>query len=269
MSEIIQGKRSISDLYRILSENLRYYYFRTVYGIDLVERFVPYLRWGHNYCIHMHRYMFALDYIKRFGRKPTVIDLGCGVGYGDSFLSEYCEKIIGIDISDKAIKYAKSHYQTKNITYICADIIKDIPRLNLGKFDIVLSFEVVEHIPTPNRGVFFGNFNSLLDENGIGIITTPHNANRLSEDSAGNPYHFDEMNVNELTAFLDKYFATRKMFAHYVKAGFEDLYSTKGRKPDEVCEIKELNEEITKKGDFGLISVVTKKVKDGQKICKP
>jgi len=260
MNEIIQGKRSVSDIFRILIENIRYYYFRAIYGIDLTERFVPYLRWGHNYCVHMNRYMFALDYIKRFGQKPKIIDLGCGVGYGDHFLSDYCEKIIGIDISDKAINYANVHYGAQNIQYVCADITKGLPGLNLEKYNVVLSFEVVEHIPMPNRGAFFKEFNSLLDDNGIGIITTPHSGNsRSSENGASNPYHYDEMSVDEFAAYLNKHFAAAKMFAHYIKPGCEYLYGTKGKMPDEVYEIKELNEEIIKNGEYDLIGVVKKK----------
>jgi len=260
LKEIGQGKRSISDPARIVMDNIRYYYFKIRYGIDLTERFVPHLKWGHNYCIHVHRYIFALGYIKKFDQKPSLIDLGCGVGYGDYFLSEYCAKITGIDISNKAIEYAKSHYQGKNIEYICADLTKNILELNTCKYDIVLSFEVVEHLRPSDRDAFFRNFHSLLSDNGIGIISTPHKkGNILEKGEFNNPYHLDEMDSNDFRSLLSKYFATIKIFAHYVRSDYEYLYSTKGKQPDEVYEIKELNEDILKKGDFGLIGVVTKK----------
>ena len=72
----------------------------------------------------------------------SVLDIACGTGYGTKILSDKCLSIVGVDVSQDAIKYANRHYRSNsNIDFIKADIFG-----YNKKADIVVSFETVEHV---------------------------------------------------------------------------------------------------------------------------
>ena len=62
-------------------------------------------------------YRFASQSVKG----KIVLDVGCGEGYGTFYLSRYCQKIIGIDISKHTIGYAKNDYRNVNLEFLIAD----------------------------------------------------------------------------------------------------------------------------------------------------
>ena len=49
---------------------------------------------------HLHRYYFALHFVKN----KEVLDLACGEGYGSYILSKFTEYTVGIDFDEKIIK---------------------------------------------------------------------------------------------------------------------------------------------------------------------
>jgi len=53
------------------------------------------------------------------------------------------KKIVGIDLNEKNISFAKENYSKKNIKYICGDALKDVPN---EKFDVIIMSNVLEHI---------------------------------------------------------------------------------------------------------------------------
>lgn len=66
---------------------------------------------------HIERYKFASQFVEN----KIVLDIACGVGYGSKLLAEKANRVFGCDISDDAIKYAKSHYSKENICYRMMD----------------------------------------------------------------------------------------------------------------------------------------------------
>ena len=64
--------------------------------------------------------------------KPCkVIDIGCGEGYYSIYLAKKGFDVLGIDISEKAIEYAKQNAKQAgvNIRFIAMDLF-DLPKLN-------------------------------------------------------------------------------------------------------------------------------------------
>jgi SAM-dependent methyltransferase len=85
------------------------------------------------------RYNFAQKFISK---NDSVIDIACGTGYGTALLADNCLSVIGVDISEEAIRYANKHYKKKsNINFIQSGLFD----FN-GLADIVISFETIEHI---------------------------------------------------------------------------------------------------------------------------
>ena len=87
------------------------------------------------------RYNFCKKYLKVKGKK--VLDIPCGVGWGTSLLKR-AAFIIGIDISNEAIDYAKKHYENKNRKF-CVGDMQSIPLEN-DSIDVLICLEGFEHV---------------------------------------------------------------------------------------------------------------------------
>ena len=143
------------------------------------------------------RYNFCNGYIK--GKK--VLDIPCGVGWGTSLLKR-AAFIIGIDISNEAIDYAKKHYESKNRKFYVGDM-QSIP-LKDNSIDVVICLEGFEHVPKNIGARFIEESKRLLRQDGLLIMTCPV----LNEHgkSAGNPYHLCEYPEYELIEMLNNKF---------------------------------------------------------------
>jgi SAM-dependent methyltransferase len=75
-----------------------------------------------------------------------IIDLGCGVGHGCSWLSRIRgSRVTGMDVSPECIEYARRHYGGPGVTYRREDLAGFIPRM--PEYDYAVSRGVFEHIP--------------------------------------------------------------------------------------------------------------------------
>ena len=96
---------------------------------------------------HYESYAFFLEQIKKDlpTRSVSILDLGCGVGWGCSLLSTIPNSsVVGIDNSFETIEYAKKNYPSTNIEYRVADLTTFISIMN--KYDYVVSRGVFEHL---------------------------------------------------------------------------------------------------------------------------
>ena len=152
---------------------------------------------------HSLRYLFASQFVK----SKTVLDAACGTGYGASMMLDAgAKKVVGIDNSAEAIEYCKKNYKKDNLefkTEECEKINLDVP------FDIVVSFETIEHLKNQSR--FVSEVKRLLKDDGVFIVSTPNKETY----PAGNPYHFREFTESEFKSFLGKYFSNVTIFYQY------------------------------------------------------
>jgi SAM-dependent methyltransferase len=160
---------------------------------------------------HMARYIFAADFVK----DKTVLDAGCGSGYGTDFLaSQGAKYALGIDISPEAIAYAQAHYQRDNLEYRVMDVTE--PDLNDGSFDVIVAFELIEHLQNQER--FLAEMARVLKNDGLFIISTPNReVYRLGLEP--NPFHTKEFNFEEFYQILSRYFYNVKVLAQDYLAG--------------------------------------------------
>ena len=95
------------------------------------------------YLCHIATYNFALPYVK--GKK--ILEFGCGSGYGSNILADYSSHVTAVDISLDAINYAKDKYTKSNLDFRrIGDINFNKMDLDDESFDVVVSFQVVEHL---------------------------------------------------------------------------------------------------------------------------
>ena len=93
-----------------------------------------------------------LEYItSRFNVKnKKILDIGCGGGILTEQLNKMGANVTGIDSSEKSIKIASQHAneQMLDIKYINASILEES---DLGNYDCIVCFEMIEHVSDPNK----------------------------------------------------------------------------------------------------------------------
>lgn len=143
----------------------------------------------------------------------SVLDVGCNTGYGSQILAGRALKVMGIDVSKKAIEYAKKHYPAENLHYQYADGAQiDFPD---SHFDFITSFQVIEHVENTER--YLGEISRVLKPGGIAVFTTPNAILRIDPGSRPwNIFHVREYSPEELENELSPYFRhieTQGLFA--------------------------------------------------------
>ncbi len=154
------------------------------------------------YFDHIDRYKFASKFI--LGK--SVLDIACGSGYGSKYLLDHgANHVVGVDISSDAIIYAKNKYEDKNISFKKKDATKTA--LKSKSFDIIVSFETIEHIQNYHK--YLQEMFRLLKDDGIFIVSTP---NKILGGENMNPYHFKEFYQQEFITILSEYFGSIDLF---------------------------------------------------------
>lgn len=165
----------------------------------LDERLVPELEADTvQYFDHVRRYLFAQQYVQ--GKRTA--DIACGTAYGTVMLQQAgAASVIGVDLSIEALRYAVRlpDRREARVVLVQADGLK-LPLLT-GSIDVVVSFETLEHIPTPDR--FLTEIKRVLSPGGLLIASVPNRA-VASPGSATpfSPYHAFEPTLSELQALI-------------------------------------------------------------------
>lgn len=138
------------------------------------------------------RYAFCNGYIA----DKVVLEIPCGVGWGTSLLKGY-KHITALDISEEAIRYAKSSFGNKNICFKVGDMTK--LSFNDNYFDVVVCLEGYEHVTKDVGLCFIKEAKRVLKDDGKLIMTVP-----LITDGkhSGNPYHLYEPTLTEIQEIL-------------------------------------------------------------------
>jgi 2-polyprenyl-3-methyl-5-hydroxy-6-metoxy-1,4-benzoquinol methylase len=110
-------------------------------------------------------------FIKEIGlsQEPLILDLGSGRGWLSNLLSKYGD-VIGIDPVKDVVNYARELFP--NIKFLKGTTKNILPHYS-GKFDLIVSSEVFEHIEDSKKEAFVKDVFNLLKPNGTVIITTP------------------------------------------------------------------------------------------------
>lgn len=170
------------------------------------ERLVPGQVEPDLYAEHITRYQFASS----FANGKRVLDAGCGTGYGARLLASVAAEVVGFDRSIEAIRYAIKHFNSPNLSYLVGDC-ESIPCPD-ASFDIIVTFEVIEHLPDPAR--YVQELARVLAPAGLLVLSTP-NKRQYSDALPGykNPYHTHEFYFAEWDQLLTQTFPIVQHFA--------------------------------------------------------
>lgn len=166
--------------------------------------------WGE----HRSRYYWAAEIVA--GR--SVLDVGCGTGYGLQILSDGgAECVTGVDYDPTAM--GGIHEIRSEGIWCCAGDARRLP-LKSEEFDVVTSFEVLEHLERANE--FLSEVERVLKSGGTFLVSTP---NALVTMPIGgkpkNPFHVHEYEPPELADLLQRHFGSVRIMGQTMADSFE------------------------------------------------
>ena len=151
---------------------------------------------------HLHRYRWAHGMVAG----AQVLDAGCGEGYGAYLLASAAAGVLGIDISAPVVAEASRRYQHAGLRFAAMDCRR--LAIRGAAFDVVVSFEVIEHLQDPH--VYLAEISRILRRDGVVILSTPnHDIERFHAASpchVSNPHHTSHFTPRSLTAVLTRHF---------------------------------------------------------------
>ena len=93
-----------------------------------------------------------LDALRQAGidpRETRLLDIGCSTGILTRHYAEFFGRVVGIDIDDGAVEWARQNRAADNVTYKIGDSL-NVPFLT-GEFDLVTCTHIYEHVPDAQR----------------------------------------------------------------------------------------------------------------------
>lgn len=166
-------------------------------------------RWVHGFIDklteeqHLNRYNFVLDKVEG----KNVLDIACGSGYGSYLIAKKgnANKVIGVDLDEDAIVYGNYRYPHVNIERIKSDATT---YRNSEKFDVIVSFETIEHIPDYEK--YVKNLFENLTNDGVLYISTP--ITKQTTASPANPFHVIEWSFQDFHNLFKKFFIIKEIY---------------------------------------------------------
>jgi SAM-dependent methyltransferase len=130
----------------------------------------------------------------------VVLDAGCGAGYGSAELGRSARRVLGVDVDEEAVAYARSRYASPGVEFE----VMDLARLDLddASFDVVCAFEAIEHVR--DRDAVLAEIARVLRPDGAFLASTPQ-AERTTERPE-NPFHEVEYAAADFERLLREYF---------------------------------------------------------------
>lgn len=132
--------------------------------------------------------------------RGTILDIGCGAGYGSDRLAGAGRLVIGIDYEPAVARAAAGRYRRPGVSFACMDGSRLAVRRESA--DLICAFQVIEHLHDQVR--FIRDVAAALRPSGVAILSTP---NALVHRGPRNPFHVHEFTPDELNDLLSRHFA--------------------------------------------------------------
>ena len=118
-------------------------------------------------------YRFLIETLDKYDfKKKKVLDIGCGSGTIDFYLAKNGSSVLGIDISENAIKKCKESSRILKLDRDLTFKVVNFPNESVNqKFDLVICAEVLEHLKDDVMAL--RKIKKMLKPKGISIISVP------------------------------------------------------------------------------------------------
>ncbi len=165
-------------------------------------RIIPEKTTSKFYAQHLKPYEFIID--KAEGKK--ILEIGCGDGYGAAYLSSKAAEVYAVDYEEEIILKAKDKYRNNNLSFQSMDATS--LKFDEGYFDLVCSFQVIEHIPEDKILKYLMEVKRVLNNNGSFYLSTLNIENSMKSPAnyKKNLAHVKEFNLCQIREELLKVF---------------------------------------------------------------
>ncbi|MFD9888787.1 methyltransferase domain-containing protein [Amycolatopsis sp. NPDC059027] len=127
----------------------------------------------------------------------TVLEAGCGEGYGAGLLAEHARRVVALDYDQPTTEHVARRYPAVTIARANLAFLP----LRDASVDVVANFQVIEHLW--DQAGFLAECRRVLIPGGRLLVTTP---NRLTftpdSDTPLNPFHTRELAPSEMDSLL-------------------------------------------------------------------
>lgn len=172
---------------------------------------------------------YALQQLNKKER-ITILDAGCAWGYVtyDRFATIKNAFILGVDISEKCINYAKEHHANPQIQYELLNLEEEnleihleelMAKYQIEKFDIIFSSLVLHHLKNPNK--FLRRIRRYLSQDGFIILRGSDDGSMVACNDDGLIEKIVELHL-KADGISDR-FNGRKIYAQLSSSGYKNI----------------------------------------------
>lgn len=138
---------------------------------SVVERSIAFSGLRHDFFLQAKVKLLAELFAEAFGReRPSLLDVGCGVGILHPWLAPITGRLAGTDVSSEAIARAQSEHG--DVEYRMMEGGR-LPWTD-GTFDVGLAVCVFHHVPPPERNALLAEMRRTIRPGGL-IVLIEHN----------------------------------------------------------------------------------------------
>jgi len=176
------------------------------------ERFIPGVK-GDIEIEHLHRYYAAAELVAGL----DVLDLACGEGYGSAILARRAKSVIGVDISEQAVRHAREAYSANGVQFEVGR--SDAIPLADRSVDAVVCFETIEHVAEQEQERTLAEFARVLRPGGWLCISCPDKHEYADVPGTQNPFHVRELYLHEFIDLLQRHFKHVELYGQRIEHG--------------------------------------------------
>jgi SAM-dependent methyltransferase len=131
-------------------------------------------------------------------KDDSIFEIGIGSGFETYILSKRSKDVVGIDISERLIKFLNKRLQLDNTKFYVTDATKEPPGEFMGVFDTCICLDVLEHVEDPEN--FLNFIQKILKWGGYLGMTFPinkeHGRNRFTEEDVYDLFEGPDLRVD-------------------------------------------------------------------------
>ncbi|HEY8640606.1 MAG TPA: methyltransferase domain-containing protein [Solirubrobacterales bacterium] len=170
------------------------------------------------------RHVAAYVLCEPFLGPGRVLDLGCGIGHSYDRLAP--RETVGSDIDPEAL--AGQERET-----VMADM-RELP-FDDESFASVIASHAVEHVPDPQRVV--AEAARVLERDGVAAFVTPNRLTFGRPDEIIDPYHYVELNPDELHSLCEQSFGEVDVRGLFASDAYMELFREERAKLDRLLRL--------------------------------
>jgi SAM-dependent methyltransferase len=170
-----------------------------------------------------HRYAYSLVEIYAHS-DDDLLDVGAGEGYGATIVGDWVASYRGVDVSSETVEHATRRYGSAQVHF--DHYAGDTLPYPDDSFDLITSFQVIEHVADVDR--YLEELSRVSRPDAAILMTTPNRRLRLRDgERPWNRFHLREYDADGLHSVLESKFSAVELFGIRGSAALESQELTR------------------------------------------